>query len=98
MTPVISERDTFYGREETFDAYRAWLEPWGELRREPRELIDLGDRVVVLIEESGRGAGSGIEASQLIANVHTLGPRGVIVKHVEYNNWESALDAAGVVR
>lgn len=87
---------SYKGREAVFRAYQEWLEPWENLRRRPREVIDLGDKFVYLIEESGRGSGSGIEVSQRIANIYTMRD-GLIAKHEEFTgDWNEALEYAGI--
>jgi hypothetical protein len=88
-------RNLYRGRDEAFDAYREWLEPWEGHRRVPREIIELGDKLVVLIEESGRGSGSGIEVGRRMADIYTI-HRGLIVKQEIFPDWKSALNAVGL--
>ena len=38
-----------------------WWDAWAEYRVETAELIDLGDRIVVLGQQFGRGRESGVE-------------------------------------
>jgi hypothetical protein len=50
-------------------ALETWLDAWAEYRMETRELIDLGDRVVVLSQQFGRGKVSGVEVETPHARV-----------------------------
>ena len=45
---------------------------WEDLRSEPREFLDAGDRVVVTGRMVGRGKGSGVEVGQDFAGVWTI--------------------------
>jgi ketosteroid isomerase-like protein len=49
-----------------------WLSAWGAFRGEPTELVDFGDRLVLLAEAVGRGKGSGIPVTGSYAVVLTL--------------------------
>jgi ketosteroid isomerase-like protein len=82
------------------DAVRAYfvtiLEPWEVVRREPEEMIDLGDdRVLALIHLTGRGKGSGIEVDNRGADLVTY-KKGKLVRWVAYQDRAQALEAAGL--
>ena len=89
--------ESYRGREAAFAAYRAWIDSWDDYRREPRELIDLGDRVLILLRESGRGKDSGVPVEARLAMLLTF-RSGRVVKHREFSDWQQALVAAGLVR
>jgi hypothetical protein len=36
---------SYRGSEAAFAAYRAWMDSWDEYRREPKEIVDVGNRV-----------------------------------------------------
>ena len=61
------------------------------------ELVDLGDRVVILAEGSMRGQASGVPLSQSFALVTTLRD-GRPISHQEYYDHEEALAAVGLER
>lgn len=74
----------------------ATAEVWGtENYLNRAELIDLGDRVVVLAEGWMRGQRSGVSLIQPIALVSTL-QHGRAVRHQEYFDHAKALLAAGL--
>jgi len=58
------------------DGIRRFFESWGEgfasEHVEAEEIVDAGDRVVVMIHHSGRGRTSGIEVDQRYAMVWTI--------------------------
>jgi len=84
------------------DGYRRYVastaEVWGgENYLRPVELVDLGDRVVILAEGSMRGQASGVPLSQSFALVTTLRD-GRPISHQEYYDHEEALAAVGLER
>jgi ketosteroid isomerase-like protein len=86
---------SYRGREAAFAAYSAWIDSWEDYRREPREVIDLGDRVLILLRESGRGKGSGVPVEAHLAMLLTF-RSGRVVKHQEFSDWRQALEAVGL--
>jgi ketosteroid isomerase-like protein len=88
--------ESYRGREAAFAAYSAWIDSWDDYRREPRELIDLGDgRVLILLFESGRGKESGVPVEARLAMLLTF-RSGKVVRHREFSDWQQALDAVGL--
>jgi ketosteroid isomerase-like protein len=89
-TPPIQGRDAL---RSLFEEVRA---PWDEIRREPEEIIDLGeDRVLVLFRTTGRGRASGIEVEARGADLLTL-HEGLLIRWAAYADRAEALDAAGL--
>jgi len=72
-----------------------WLIAWGLFRAEPRELIDLGDRTVLLAEAVGRGKESRVELRQSLAVVLTF-KRGSVIREQYYTDDAEALKAVGL--
>jgi len=72
-----------------------WARAFDDLRNRAEKFIDLGDRVLVLWRQSGRGRGSGIPYEHELADIFTL-RNGKIVKLVSYWDRSEALEAAGL--
>jgi ketosteroid isomerase-like protein len=70
-------------------------EVWKSLRPEPREFLDMGDRVVVVGRMVAKGKGSGVEVEREFAGVWTV-RNGRIVRWDLFSDRAEALEAAGV--
>ena len=84
------------------NGYRKYLatvdEVWGgENYLKPVELIDLGDRIVLLADGTMRAKASGVPLAEAFALVSTL-QEGKIVCHQEYYDHDEALEAAGAAK
>jgi ketosteroid isomerase-like protein len=85
----------FQGPEGVAEGMRVWAGTWDAYRMEVEEIIDAGDRVLVVARESGRGKGSGLSIDQQSFSVFTL-------RHGKIARWEvfvvrdEALKAAGL--
>jgi ketosteroid isomerase-like protein len=82
--------------------YRAYIdatkEVWGDdVRLYPTELIDLGDRLVLLADMPMRAQGSGISLAETYASVSTL-KNGRLVRQDDYLTHAEALAAVGLER
>ena len=82
------------------DGVRAYAQhisdAWEEFTVRPERFLDLGERVLVLTRERGRGRSSGIEVqSQPTAHLWTLRD-GVVVRFQVFWDREEGLEAAGV--
>jgi ketosteroid isomerase-like protein len=83
-----------------FDDYRRYVaagdEVWGgENRLKPAELIDLGERIVLLADGRMRGQVSGVPLAEAFALVSTI-EDGRFVHHQEYYDHAAALEAVGL--
>lgn len=77
------------------DYVSAAAEVWGaDTRFEPIELIDLGDRVVVLARAPLRAQASGVPLTLEFAYVTTL-KDGRVIRQQEYHDHAEALEAVG---
>jgi ketosteroid isomerase-like protein len=76
--------------------HSAWSAAWGtDLRIEPVELIDLGDRVVVLSDQPVRGQASGVPFTGKGASVLTV-KDGMVIAQQDYFDHTEALEAVGL--
>jgi ketosteroid isomerase-like protein len=80
--------------------YRAYIDAtqdvWGdEVRLEPTELIDLGDRFVLLADMPMRAQGSGIALTETYACVTTVA-NGRLIRQQDYLTHDEALREAGL--
>jgi ketosteroid isomerase-like protein len=85
------------GREARIQFQRAWNAEWGEFRFEPDEVVDFGDRLLIIgrIRGSGRASGAGFDGEW--AALMTI-KAGWIVKEEAFFDHAQALEAAGLPR
>ena len=67
-----------------------------ELRLEPQEFIDAGDRVATRLRHHGRGKGSGVEIDEELYHQVATFHDGRIVRMEYFAEWGEALEAAGL--
>jgi ketosteroid isomerase-like protein len=79
-------RRFWQGLDETFD----------ELRLEPQEVVDAGDRVALRLRYFVRGKGSGVEIESELYHQVTTFRTGTMVRIEYFTDWPQALEAAGV--
>jgi ketosteroid isomerase-like protein len=83
------------GREERIRWQRRWSAEWGEFRFEPKEVIDLGDRQLVVGHIRGSGSSSGAAVDSEWAALFTSSAGRVFREQVFLDHGE-ALEAAGL--
>jgi ketosteroid isomerase-like protein len=76
-------------------AVAEYLEAWDEMRMEADRFIDLGDRVLVLARQSGRGRHSGVVTEREVAYLCTV-RNGKIVRFEAYWDRSDGVRAAGL--
>ena len=85
----------YHGHEGLLRFYRQWADAWADNWAKPQELIDLGDRLVLLGEIGTRGEASGIEVGRRYAMLwHLRG--GKVVREQVFNDPAEALEAVGL--
>lgn len=84
-----------YGHEGYREVWQAMIEAFDDLALLPQELIDLGDRLLVLARITGHGSLAGTPFDQDMAQVMTLRD-GLIVKQEDFGDIEEGLRAAGL--
>jgi ketosteroid isomerase-like protein len=91
----LAESQTFEGVEGLRVGWLEWLAPWEIYRTEVEEAIDLGDRVVVLVNDFGRRASDTHEVAQQSGAVWTVRKRKV-ARIDFYADRREALKAVGL--
>jgi ketosteroid isomerase-like protein len=94
---VRPEGRMYLGREGLAEAIRVWVGTWDDWKWEIEELIDAGDSVLIVVRESGRGKGSGVNVVQQTFWVFTLRDRQIVHATVLVDR-DEALEAAGLQR
>ena len=74
---------------------KEYFEDWEYFRLEPREYIDAGSKVAVVMRATGRGRGSGVQVERDLAHVWTF-RRGRAIRHQSLGSRAEALEAAGL--
>lgn len=85
----------YRGREARIDAQRRWLAEWGDLWFQLEELIDLGDRVLVVSRMKGSGLSSGAAGEMDCVFIYTLAAGRAIREQFFFDRRE-AFEAAGL--
>ena len=94
-SPIPDLAGIYRGKEEVLKFWREWLAAWETVEFE-YELVDAGDRVVVLLDQRMRGHSTGIEVPiGKYAHVCTL-RNGLVVHWVAYASQSAALEAVGL--
>jgi ketosteroid isomerase-like protein len=101
---LAKDADTVWGLdfEETYRGIDGFVEflsrlsdAWKEFRWEPTEYRDAGDQVVVYIQMTARGRGSGIEVQHEMTHLCDIRDR-KLVRHETFFDRAEALEAAGL--
>ena len=83
------------GREERVRFERRWNAEWGKVQYELEEIIDLGDRLLVIGRFEGSGPSSGAGFDNEFAEIFTISAGRVIREQAFFDHAE-ALKAAGL--
>ena len=84
-----------HGHEGFRRLWEHWRLAWQDLRFEPQEVIDAGDRMIVTVRMSGQGKGSGLPTTMTYREVYTLRD-GRIARHENFVDADAAMAAAGL--
>jgi ketosteroid isomerase-like protein len=93
MNPM--DEGPFHGREAMRDNIERWASAFDGLTVTVEEIIDAGDRVLLVAHHQGRGRKSGVEVDTRFYEVYTL-HEGKISRVDEFNERAEALEAAGL--
>jgi ketosteroid isomerase-like protein len=96
VLPALQRSDSCRGREQVRRFFEGLDETFDELRLDPQEFVDAGDRVAVRLRYYGRGKGSGAELDTEMYHQVTTFRDGMMVRIEYFTSWPQALEAAGV--
>jgi hypothetical protein len=85
----------YHGHDGYLQVWRGVFESFEDVRLDPEELLDFGDRFLVTVKLSGHGASSGVSISQPHFQLFTL-RRGLVVRQDDFQDRAEALEAAGL--
>jgi ketosteroid isomerase-like protein len=91
---AIDEKPS-YGPHAMRDDWERWASAFEELTVTVEEIIDAGDRVVVVAHHQGRGRASGVEVDARYYEVYTV-REGKVSRVDEFADRAKALEAAGL--
>ena len=95
VRPGLPDGTIYIGLDGLRDMWLEWLAPWTTYRVEADDVIDLGDRVLVLAHVFGRLGGSQGEVENTVASVYTVRD-GKIARAEFYLDRTEALKAVGL--
>ena len=84
-----------HGRDEVPPILAEWLGTRQMMREEVEDIRDVGDRVLVVSTQRGRGKGSGIEMENRFGMLYEV-RRGKVTRWTIYDEVSKALGAAGL--
>jgi ketosteroid isomerase-like protein len=84
------------GRDDFPNFVEAWAESFASEQMEAQEMVDAGDRVVVIVRHRSQGKRSGIELEQTFAMVWTL-RNGRAIRMEVFPTRHEALEAVGLL-
>jgi ketosteroid isomerase-like protein len=92
-----AETRTYEGLEGLRTTWLDWLEPWATYRTSIEELIDVGDRVVLLLRDHGRREDMDAEVEIIGASIATI-RNGKLARWEDFTDRADALEAAGLAQ
>ncbi len=94
-SPIEENRVPLHGVEAAMRNRNDWLDTWDEHRFDLEEVIQEGDRVVLLVHITARGKSSGLEVDvRFYAQFEVRD--GKVAYIYDHNEREAALEAAGL--
>lgn len=96
VLPAHQSFDSCRGPDEVKRFWEGLDETFAELRLDPQEYVDAGDRVAVRLRYYGRGKESGAEIETEMYHQVTTFRAGSMVRIEYFTDWRQALEAAGI--
>ena len=94
ILPEFQRSDSCHGIEEIMRFWEGLDETFDELRLDPQESVDAGERVAVRLRFHGRGKGSGLELDTEMYHLVSTFRDGTIVRMDYVPTWDEARQAA----
>jgi ketosteroid isomerase-like protein len=85
----------FHGHDGYLQLWRYWLDAFEDIRWDPEEVLDFGDRFLVTTEQKGHGSGSGVAVSEPVFLLFKL-RRGLVIRQEDFLDRSNALEAASL--
>ena len=89
-----TEQGATEGIEALVETMTAWESTWDKYTVTPEGFVDMGDRIVAILDFHGRGHGSGVEAEARFYEVYTVRD-GKLVRMDEFLDRSEAIEAVG---
>jgi ketosteroid isomerase-like protein len=96
VLPARQQSDSGRGPDAALRFFEEIDDAMDELRLEPQEFIDAGDRVATRLRHHGRGRGSGVEIDEELYHQVATFRDGKIVRMEYFADWGEARAAAGL--
>jgi ketosteroid isomerase-like protein len=98
VLPPLQRSDSCRGPDEIKRFWQGLDETFEELRLDPQESVDAGDRVATRLRYYGRGRGSGAELETEMYHQVATFQDGAMVRIEYFTSWAEAREAAGLQR
>jgi hypothetical protein len=92
---AVGLRSSYLGHSGARDQEADWRDAWEHMNVTPLEILDAGDRLVILGHLHVRARGSGVELDSPVAESAWF-ERGLMVRECRFLDWEAALRAADI--
>jgi ketosteroid isomerase-like protein len=96
VLPDSQSSDSCRGPDEIKRFWEGLDETFEELRLDPQEFVDAGDRVATRLRFYGRGRRSGVEIEEVMYHQVATFRTGRLVRMEYFAEWSEALDAVGL--
>jgi hypothetical protein len=93
LPPDLEE--VFHGRDGYLQLWRYWLDAFEDIRWDPEEVLDFGDKLLVTTQQRGHGSGSGVGVSEPVLQLFTL-RRGLVIRQEDFLDQAEALETLGL--
>ena len=92
---VVGQQGVYRGREAIWEYLTSFTDQFDEVRFEMEDVVDGGERIVVVGRLRGRGKASGAVVDLRLATVFTI-RNGLMVRAENFAEMDAALEAAGL--